>query len=118
MSGNLKRMIAVAMLAAAAATGIAVAQLPPNVVLEASIETTTDQVSFPSSLDGRVTVRNCIGCLHSTLQFDANTRFNLAGQHVTLKEMAAYASATRDRPLDIHYRLRDSVVSLVSVLTK
>ena len=100
------------------ALGFANAQLPPNVVLEAAVETTTDQVIFPSSVAGRVQVRSCDGCLHSTLQLDANTKFNLAGQSVSLKDMAAYASAKRGQPLDIHYRLRDSIVSLISVLTK
>jgi hypothetical protein len=118
MNGTVKTMITVTMLALAATAGTARAQLAPNTVLEAAVETTTDQVIFPSSTAGRIQVRSCQGCLHSTLQLDGNSRFNLAGHNVSLKEMAAYASATRGQPLDIHYRLRDSVVSLVSVLTK
>ncbi len=82
--------------------------MPPATVLEASIETTTDQVIWPLSTNGRLQVRECKGCLHATLQLDARTRFNLAGQNVSLKEMAAYASAKRGQPLDIHYRLNDS----------
>ena len=106
------------LIASLAMAGMAQAQLPPNTVLEASIETTADQVLFPSSLAGRVQVRNCTGCAHSTLQLDANTRFNLAGQNISLREMANYAHDARGRPLSIHYRLRDNVVSLVTVLTK
>ena len=107
-----------ATVALAAVGGPVRAQMPPNIVIEASIETMTDQVIFPSTLAGRVQVRNCAGCLHASLQFDANTQFNLAGQKLSLKQMAAYAGATRGRPLTIHYRLRDLVVSLVSVVMK
>ena len=117
MNRKLTMMIVPAVLLLAA-IGLANAQLAPNVVLEAAIETATDQVILPATLAGRVTVRNCVGCQHSTLQLDASTKFNLAGQSVSLKEMAAYASGKRDQPLTIHYRLRDSVVSLISVLTK
>jgi len=118
MNGNFKRMMAVAVLATAGAMSVALAQLPPATVLEASIETTTDQVIWPLSMNGRLQVRDCRGCQHATLQLDAHTRFNLAGQNVSLKEMAAYASSKRGQPLDIHYRLSDTNVSLVSVLTK
>jgi hypothetical protein len=118
MNSTIKTMITATLLALAALAGTAFAQLAPNTVIEAAVETTTDNVIFPSSTAGRIQVRGCEGCLHSTLQLDANTRFNLGGHNVSLREMAAYASATSHRPLDIHYRLRDSVVSLVSVLTK
>lgn len=118
MNGNFKRMMAVAVLATAGFAGVALAQLPPATVLEASIETTTDQVIWPLSVSGRLQVRECKGCLLATLQLDERTRFNLAGQNVSLKEMAAYAGSKRGQPLDIHYRLKDKSVSLVSVLTK
>jgi hypothetical protein len=94
------------------------AQLPPATVIEGSVETTTDAVIFPSGLDGRVTVRECAGCQHSTLQLDKNTRCILAGQTVSLREMAAYASRASGRPLTISYRLRDLVVSRIAVLEK
>ena len=107
-----------ATVALAAAGGAVRAQMPPNTVIEASIETLTDRVIFPATLAGRVLVRNCAGCLHATLQFDADTQFNLAGQNLSLKQMAAYAGARGGQPITIHYRLRDLVVSLVSVVTK
>ena len=112
-------VLAILTTVALAAVGGAVrAQMPPNTVIEASIETTTDQVIFPSTSAGRVQVRNCTGCLHATLQLDADTQFNLAGQNLSLKQMSAYAGAKRGQPITIHYRLRDLVVSLVTVVTK
>ena len=92
--------------------------LPYAVPIEGSVETTTDEVIFPSGLDGRVQVRDCEGCEHTTLQLDKDTKCILAGQTVTLRDMAAYAHRTSARPLTISYRLRDQVVSRISVLEK
>ncbi len=63
-------------------------------------------------------VRGCEGCLHSTLQLDKNTSCILAGQTVSLRDMAAYARQASARPLTISYRLRDLVVSRIAVLEK
>lgn len=91
------------------------AQLPPGTVIEGSIETNTDALIFPLDTRGRITVRNCGGCESATLQLDADTQFNLAGHKVTLREMAAYARQTSGRIATIHYRLRDKVVSRISI---
>ena len=118
MNSTLRSLMAAAILALACAGGAVRAQLPPATVIEGSVETTTDAVIFPSGLDGRVTVRGCDGCLHSTLQLDKNTRCILAGQTVSLRDMAAYARQASARPLTISYRLRDLVVSRIAVLEK
>src|SRR5258706_7427932 len=91
------------------------AQLPPGTVIEGSIETTTDALIFPLDSRGRVTVRNCGGCESSTLQLDTATQFNLGGHPVTLREMADYAGRTSNHPATIHYRLRDHIVSRISI---
>ena len=109
---------AVALLALAAIAGPLHAQMPPNVVLEGSVETTADAVVFPSGLDGRVDVRHCLGCLHSTLQLDQKTRCILGGHTVSLRDMADFARQNGSRPLTISYRLRDLVVSRISILEK
>jgi len=96
--------------------GIALAQLPPAVPIEGSVETMTDAVIMPESLSGRVTVRHCEGCLYSTLQLDANTQCNLAGRLVSVREMASYLRQTRAKPMTISYRLSDHIVTLISVL--
>ncbi len=116
MNSTIKNFYAAALLALALGGAPAGAQMPPNVVVESSVETTTDAVILPSGLDGRVSVRNCVGCLHSTLQLDQNTRCVVAGQVVSLRELAAYASRNRGHSLTINYRLRDLVVSRISVL--
>ncbi len=118
MKSTFKTLIAASLLALAAGVGPTQAQLPPNVVIEDAVETTTDAVIFPSSLAGRVDVRNCVGCLHSTLQLDQNTLCILAGHTVSLREMTAFARQNGARPLTISYRLRDLVVSRISVLEK
>jgi len=103
-------------LALAGACGGAWAQLPPAVPIEGSVETTTDAVILPADLNGRVTVRSCGGCQHPTLQLDANTQINLAGRKVTLHELASYAQRHPGRALTIHYRLRDYIVSYISII--
>jgi hypothetical protein len=118
MNNSIKTLVSASLLALAAIIGPARAQMPPNVVLEASIETTTDEVIFPSGLDGRVDVRHCLGCLHSTLQLDQNTTCILAGHTVSLRDMAAFARQSSGKPLTISYRLRDLVVSRIAVLEK
>ena len=92
------------------------AQLPPGTIIEGSIETNTDALIFPVDTSGRVTVRNCGGCESSTLQLDAATQFNVGGHLVSLREMAAYARQSSGRPATIHYRLRDKVVSRISII--
>ena len=118
MNSTLKSLMAMAIVTLAWSSGAVRAQLPPNVEIEGSVETTTDAVIFPSGLDGRVTVRDCEGCLHSTLQLDKNTRCILAGQTVSLRDMTAYAGRASARPLTITYRLSDHVVSRITVLEK
>ncbi|MDE2220314.1 MAG: hypothetical protein KGL25_02260 [Gammaproteobacteria bacterium] len=118
MNSSIKTLIPASLLALAGLCAPAQAQMPPNVVLENSVETTTDAVIFPAGLDGRVSVRNCLGCLHSTLQLDQNTSCILAGHTVSLREMAAYARQNVGKPLTISYRLSDLVVSRIAVLEK
>jgi len=59
---------------------------------------------------------SCSTCAVKLLHLDAATKFNLGGQQVSLHDMAVYCSGVRGKSLTIHYRLSDSVVSLVSVL--
>ena len=118
MNSTFKTLVAAAVLALAGTVGMAHAQLPPGVVIEGSVETTTDAVIFPLSLAGRVQVRNCAGCEHATLQLGPDTQFILAGHNVSLREMSAYAQQASARPLTISYRLRDLIVSRVAVLEK
>ena len=120
MNTTFKALITAALLALAGAGigGPARAQLPPAVVIEGSVETTTDAVIFPLNLSGRVQVRDCEACEHATLQLDKDTQCILAGHTVSLREMTAFARQNSARPLTIHYRLRDQVVSRISVLEK
>lgn len=118
MNSTFKTLMAALLLSLGGAGGALRAQLPPNVVLEGSIETMTDAVIFPYDTTGRVTVRNCAGCEHPTLQLDKNTKCILAGRVVSLRELAGNAQSSSARPLTISYRLRDLVVSRIAVLEK
>lgn len=114
---NSRKALMVALLLALVGAGAVRAQLPPNVVIEGSIETTTDAVVFPASPDGRVYVRGCMGCQHDTLQLDKNTQCILAGRLVSLRELASNAPSSV-RALTISYRLRDLVVSRIVIMEK
>lgn len=92
--------------------------LPPGTVLEASVETSTEAVIFPSSADGRLQVRGCEGCAHATIALDHATQFILGGASVTLHELAQYSLRTPGHALTIHYRLNDLVASRVTVLVR
>ena len=109
-----------AVLALGAGTALAASEaaLPPGVVLEGSVETTTDGVIFPGDAGGRLQVRSCDGCLHSTVATDAHTVYLLAGEIVSLKDMAQYALRTPGHALTIHYRLKDTVATRVTVLVR
>jgi hypothetical protein len=61
MNSIFKSLMAAGIVALACAGGAVRAQMPPATVIEGSVETTTDAVIFPSSLFGRVEVRNCDG---------------------------------------------------------
>jgi hypothetical protein len=105
--------VALATCAAQAAEDISL--LPPGTVLEGSMETTTDQVLFPSSLAGQLMAPPCLDCAPKSLALSPETVFNLAGRRVSLQEMTTYCSGVRGKSLTIQYRLSDSIVSMVSV---
>lgn len=118
MNSIFKTLMAVSIVTLAGTSGAVHAQRPPVTVIEGSVETTTDAVIFPSAVDGRVQLRDCEHCEHATLQLDKDTKCILAGHTVSLRDMAAYAHRASSRPLTISYRLRDLVVSRISVLEK
>jgi hypothetical protein len=108
----------VAMQVATAQTAAQIAALPPGTVLEGSVESSTDLLVLPTSLSGSLQTRACSACAVRVLALDSATRFNLGGQQVSLQQMAQYCSTTAGKALTVHYRLSDSVVSLVSVLER
>lgn len=106
------RALVIAVALAGAGT-LALAQRPPVTVLEGSVETSADQVIFPTTLAGKIDVRG-----GQSLQLGPDTQFVAGGKVVSLQAMAAYASGAGSTPLTIHYRLKDSVVSRVMILGK
>jgi hypothetical protein len=89
----------------------AVAQRPPVVLLEESIETTTDQVILPASSTGQVSLRT-----GRSLELDPDTQFIAAGKAVTLQEFVAFLRTVGTVPATIHYRLKDGIVSRIVVV--
>jgi hypothetical protein len=115
------RLLLAAVLALGAGAALAAddaAAFPPGVVLEGSVETTTDAVIFPGDASGRLQVRSCEGCLHPLVAVDARTVYLLGGDSVSLKDMAQYALRTPGHALTIHYRLKDTVATRVTVLVR
>lgn len=89
-------------------SSVAHAQRPPSVFLEGAIETSADQVTLPSSLEGKLNVRDA-----GPLPLDARTRFLVSGREVGLKEMAAQLRAAGSQPVTVLVWLKDGIVSRV-----
>lgn len=104
------RALVIAVALAGAGT-LALAQRPPVIVIEDSVETTTDQVLLPSSLAGKVSLRG-----GASLQLGPDSRFYAAGKPVSLKELAAFMRGVGNVPMTIHYRLKDGIVSRIVVV--
>jgi hypothetical protein len=109
-----KRMMAAGCVLLACALS-AQAQLSPATVLEASVETTSAGVHFPSSLSGRILVQGCPQCVDQALQLDAHTQFFVNGQATTLAKVAAAALGAAGDSVTIHFRLKDKVVTRVDL---
>jgi hypothetical protein len=102
-------------LALAVGACVAQAQLPPATVMEASIETNGNGARFPASSNGTVVVQGCPQCLEQSLQLDAHSRFFINGQETTLAKLTSAALGATNKPLTIHFRLRDKVVTRVDL---
>jgi hypothetical protein len=102
-------------LALTVAACVAQAQLPPATVMEASIETNGNAVHFPGSTSGSLTVQGCPQCVQQSLRMDAHTRFFINGQETTLGKLSSAALGATGKPLTVHYRLQDKVVTRVEL---
>ena len=119
METRIRNLLTGALVTMALAIGASrAADLPRGTVLEGSVETSTGMVIFPAESSGRLQVRDCGGCLLSTIQTDAGTRYILVGETVSLRDMAQFALRNPGLALTIHYRLKDSVASRVTVLSR
>ena len=112
---NRTRNQTLATLALSLAAFVVQAQLPPVTVMEASVETYGNAVHFPSSLSGKVVVEGCPQCTEQALQLDAHTHCFLNGQEISLGKLAAAALGAAEKPLTIHYRLKDKVVTRIDL---
>jgi hypothetical protein len=104
-----------AALALSAASTLAHAQHPPITVMEASVETSADQVHLPSSLAGTIQVLGCPQCRLQSLQLDSSSQFFMNFQEVSLVQFSTAALNAVGKPLTIHYRLSDSIVTRVDL---
>jgi hypothetical protein len=105
-------MVALALTVAAC---VAQAQLPPATVMEASVETNGNAVRFPGSSSGALMVQGCPQCVQQTLRLDSHTRFFINGQETTLAKLTTAALGATDKPLTVHFRLQDKVVTRVEL---
>jgi DNA replicative helicase MCM subunit Mcm2 (Cdc46/Mcm family) len=104
-----------ALLGMLAWTLTAQAQHQPSKVIEASVETSGDAVHFPSSASGRILVQGCPECRDQSLQLDAASAYFIDGQRVTLAQITGAARGGANRPLTIHFRVKDKVVTRVDL---
>jgi hypothetical protein len=102
-------------LALTVAAFVAQAQLPPATVMEASLETNGNAVRFPASSSGSVLVQGCPQCVEQSLRLDAHSQFFINGQAVTLAKLTSAALGATNKPLTIHFRLKDKVVTRVDL---
>ena len=92
---------------------------PPSLVLvEASVESTADQVSLPSSEQGILTVRACDNCSAQTFYLDKERQLMIGGKTVTLAEMSSALRTAGHVPVTVYYRRTDSAVTRISLLVK
>ncbi len=98
-------------------SGLAEAARQPMMVLEGSIETTAGQVILPSSSSGTALVYPCSGCAAQSLYLDANLALYLNGDSVTLATMSAALAASPGTQVTVHYRLADSRLTRLILVT-
>jgi hypothetical protein len=106
---------AAVLLALAACTLTAQADLAAITVLESSVETTGVAVHFPSSATGNVLVQGCPQCRDQSLQLAPETGYFINGQRVTLAQITSAAQGGADKPLTIHFRLKDKIVTRIDL---
>jgi hypothetical protein len=91
------------------------AQLPPALLLEASVETNGASVYFPSTVSGKVVVQGCPECREQSLQLAPTTGYFINGRRVTLVQITNAARGGADKSLTIHYGLKDKIVSRIDL---
>jgi hypothetical protein len=104
-----------AALALSAASTLALAQHPPITVMEASVETSANLVHLPATLAGTIQVLDCPQCRLQSLQLDSGSQFFLNFQEISLEQFSTAALNAAGKPLTIHYRLSDSIVTRVEL---
>jgi hypothetical protein len=105
-------------LAAIAAAQTVLADRLPIAPLEGSVESTADQVSLPVAEGGMVTARPCDECAARTFYLDKERELILNGHSVGLAEMTRALRSAGKVPVAVHYRVADSLVTRVVVMTK
>lgn len=105
-------------LAAFFATQSALADRLPIAPIEGSVESTADQISLPVAEGGMVTARPCDDCAARTLYLDKDRVLILNGHPVGLAEMSRALRSAGKVPVAVHYRVSDSLVTRIVVMTK
>jgi|SRR5882757_3976614 hypothetical protein len=104
-----------AALALCAASTIANAQHPPITVTEASVETSANLVHLPPTLAGTIQLLGCPQCRLQSLQLGSDSKFFLNFHEISLEQLSTEALNGAGKPLTIHYRLSDSIVTRVEL---
>jgi hypothetical protein len=95
------------------ASSLSLASRVPTVLVEASVEAESSDLSLPSSLGGIITVRSCPTCSTQTFYFDKDPLLILDGRKVDLQEMSMALRKAGSTPVTVHYRRSDSAVTRI-----
>lgn len=108
---------ALSVLLGLAAPTLVLASRVPVVLIEASVESTADEISLPGVDSGIITVRGCATCSTQTFYFAKEHLLIVQGRQVDLAQMSAALRNAGKTPVTVHYRRSDSQVTRIVLLT-
>jgi hypothetical protein len=82
---------------------------PDVVSLERGIETASDLVLLPGSESGTLTVNQCAGCRAITLTVNAQTRYFLGAQQMTLAQLKSRLAGGRSISMMVFAALKEPI---------
>ncbi|MFO1469005.1 MAG: hypothetical protein U1F35_21570 [Steroidobacteraceae bacterium] len=90
----------------------AIARVPVTLI-EASVETTADDLSLPANESGIITAHSCPTCSLQTFYFAPEHLLILGGRPASLKEMTDALRHAGKAAVTVHYRRADQRVTRI-----
>ncbi len=109
-------LIVAAVLMAAVTTHAQTQRPAPLRSLEVAIETSTQDVSLPSSTSGVLTLRKCQApCSNDSLQFTSESRFFVGGTQVSYQDFRAYIAQSGSQFLMVFHKPNEPIITRMLV---